>query len=162
MGYTFTIGNAVPEFSKDYGELSARWVVEAETHQNAPTFPNDNMTGCGNSRSPSYIVWADFCRNTGLSDLFYDERGNLHAGHPGCAILKRADLDRVKEAREAWQKKATLPPGFEGYPEYNKETQTWESSDVGMYDAILARLIWLEWWMEWALDNCETPAIQNT
>lgn len=162
MGYNFTIGNAVPEFRNEDGELSARWVVEGASSDDAPTFPNDDATGNGNGRSPSYSVWADFCRDTGLYDLFYDERGHLHAGHPGCVMLKRSDLERVKEARDEWQKKATLPPGFAGYPEFNKEKQEWEHADDGKYDGALARLIWMEWWMAWALDNCETPAIQNT
>ena len=31
----------------------------------------------------------------------------------------------------------------------------------GTFDPVLARLIWLEWWMAWALKNCTTPAIHN-
>ena len=162
MGYTFTIGNAVPEFSKDDGELSARWAVASAEHQDAPTFPNDTMTGNGNSRSPSYSAWAEFCRDAGIYDLFYDERGHLHAGHPGCAMLARSDLERVRAALAARQNKATLPPGFCGFPEFNQESQQWECADDGKYDSTLARLIWLEWWIAWALENCETPAIQNT
>jgi len=162
MGYTFTIGNAVPEFSKDYDELSARWVVNSESSDNAPTFPNDEMTGNGNSRSPSYSGWSDFCREAGIYSLFYDDRGNLHAGHPGCVMLKQSDLALVKEAKESWHRIATKPPGFSGYPQYNHVNKQWEEPDAGKYDSTLARLIWLEWWIAWALDNCETPAIQNT
>jgi hypothetical protein len=161
MGYTFKIGNAVPEFSKDDGYLRAEWVVEPTALDDAPTFPNDSMTGNGNDRSPSYSVWADFCRDTGILDVFYDERGHLHAGHPGCVMLKRSDLERVREARVAWEKTATLPPGFEGWPVYDDATKTSTTPDEGKYDPYLARLIWLEWWMAWALDNCETPAIEN-
>lgn len=112
MGYTFKIGNAVPKFSKDDGYLSARWVVEPMRRDDAPTFPHDEMTGNGNDRSSSYNVWSEFCKATGIYDVFYDERGHLHAGHPGCVMLKRSDLERVKEAREAWQKTSTLPPGW--------------------------------------------------
>lgn len=162
MGYTFSIGNAVPEFSKDDGELFARWVVEDATHPDAPTFPNDTATGNSNSRSPSYSAWIGFCSEAGIYDLFYDARGHLLAGHPGCVMVTPNDLAKVREAREVRQKKATLPPGFEGYPEFNKDTQVWETPDEGKYDATLARLIWLEWWMDWALKHCETPAIQNT
>lgn len=161
MGYTFKIGNAVPEFSKDDGYLSARWVVEPMRRDDAPTFPHDEMTGNGNDRSPSYSAWSEFCKATGIYDVFYDERGHLHAGHPGCVMLKRSDLERVKEAREAWQKTSTLPPGFEGWSVYDEATKTSTTPDEGKYDYQLARLIWLEWWMAWALDNCETPAIEN-
>jgi hypothetical protein len=24
-----------------------------------------------------------------------------------------------------------------------------------------ARLVWLEWWVRWALDNCKVPVIYN-
>jgi hypothetical protein len=152
MGYTFTIGNAVPEFSKEDGDLSARWVVDGKTLPEAPEFPNDIMTAKGNSRSPSYSGWHEFCQTAGIYDVFYDERGRLHAGHPGCVLLTEADYERVKGALAAWRTKATKPPGFVG----------WNGEDEGKYDHTLARLIWLEFWMRWALDNCETPAIQNT
>jgi hypothetical protein len=152
MSYTFTIGNAVPEFSKDDGDLSARWVVEGKTLPEAPEFPHDTMTGQSNRRSPSYSGWHEFCKAAGVYDVFYDERGNLQAGHPGCAMLTESDYERVKVALAAWRTHATKPPGFSG----------WNNEDEGKYDHVLARLIWLEFWMRWALDNCETPAIQNT
>jgi hypothetical protein len=127
----------------------------------APTFPNDEMTGNGNSRSPSYTGWLEFCQETGIYDVFYDERRHLHAGHPGCVMLTRSDLDRVQEARISWQKNSSLPPGFAGWPVYDQQTGVSRSTDEGKYDCQLARLIWLEWWMAWALDNCVTPAIEN-
>jgi hypothetical protein len=30
------------------------------------------------------------------------------------------------------------------------------------YDGNLARLRWLEWWVDWALKNCKLPAVGNT
>jgi hypothetical protein len=30
-----------------------------------------------------------------------------------------------------------------------------------LYDADLARLIWLEYWIDWAIHRCETPAIEK-
>lgn len=162
MGYTFTIGNAVPRHSKDHGELYAGWEVEGATHPDAPTFPNDDMTGNSNSRSPSYTAWHDFCRQAGIFSVFYDDRGHLHAGHPGCVMIAPDELTEVQMALERYRTKATLPPGFSGWGVFNKETRAWDNPDEGKYDACLARLIWLEWWMRWALENCETPAIQNT
>lgn len=162
MGYTFTIGNATPEFTKDEYGLWARWVVAGATSPEAPTFPNDGMTGNSNERSPGYSAWAGFCREAGLYDFFYDERGRLHAGHPGCIQITEADHAVVKVALDRCRARATLPPGFSGWGKYNEQTGEYETPDEGKYDATLARLIWLEWWMRWALDNCETPAIQNT
>ncbi len=162
MGYTFTIGNAVPEFSKDDGYLRAEWVVQPASSDAAPTFPHDDLTGNSNSRSPSYIVWLEFCNEAGIHDVFYDDRNNLHAGHPGCIMITPEDLANVRLARTARQVASTKPPGFDGWEQFDPETQQWSAPDEGKYDPILARLIWLEWWMDWALANCETPAIQNT
>lgn len=161
IGYTFIIGNAVPEFSKDKGNLQARWVVQPMQHPDAPTFPNDETTGNGNIRIQDYSVWHVFCRATGINDVFYDEDGYLHAGHPGCRMLNPIDLERAKEARRKWQKKSTLPPGFDGLHVRDKKSGYVHTLDKGKYDAHLARLIWLEWWFKWALENCETPAIEN-
>jgi hypothetical protein len=154
MGYTFSIGNAVPDFDRDYfPELSARWVVEYASHENAPVFPGDEMTGNGNGRSPSYTVWSDFCRQTGLYGFFYDERDRLRACHPGCIGLTKEDADIVSACLKKYKKQATLPPGFEDGFTYDGPAN---------FDYHLARLMWLDFWVRWAIENCETPAIQNT
>lgn len=163
MGYNLTIGNAVPEFSKDYGELSARWVVPFVKLPDAPTFPNDDLTVNSNGRSPSYIGWSDFCDEVGLKRLFYDESDGLLRPHPGCKLLTVAHHTEVLAALQRRQTISARPPGFPGESTYNKETQTWEPPpDADKYDPQLARLLWLEWWMRWALANCETPAFENT
>lgn len=153
MGYTFTIGNAIPMHNKtDFPDLYARWEIEGAHDEHAPTFPNDDLTGNGNSRSPSYSVWDDFCRTVGLYDFFYTPSGRLHAGHPGCIGITPHDVEFVSAALSRYRGRATLPPGFE---EYHYQGQP-------RFDAHLARLIWLEWWMRWAVEYCETPAIENT
>ncbi len=154
MGYTFTIGNAVPVHSKEYfPELSASWEVESATSDQSPSFQNDELTGNSNSRSPSYTAWADFCRTVGLYEFFYTPDGHLFAGHPGCLGITQEDAALVTAALHRYQAHAVLPPGFEGWGDYTGPPR---------YDAHLARLLWLEWWMRWAVENCETPAIQNT
>lgn len=151
MGYTFTIGNAVPKFSKDcFPDLEAYWDIDGLTRDDAPSFPND--TDQRNMRSPSYSVWHNFCKNTGLYQLFYNEDGNLWANHPGCVGITKEDADIVSAALAKYKLTATLPPGFE---------EGWNHTGPANYDYDLARLIWLEWWMRWAVENCETPAIQN-
>lgn len=149
MGYNIIIGNATPEFSKEYDELWAGWHCEVISLPDAPTFPGDEMTGNSNLRSPSYGVWGDFCRHAGIYDVFYDKRNSFRGGHPGCIVLKKSDLERIREARIKIERVSTLPPGF-------------NDGDEEKYDSTLARLIWLEWWMDWALTNCETPAIENS
>lgn len=152
MGYTLVIGNAEPQFdSQSFPELYARWKCVMTSHPDAPMFPGDEMTGRGNTRSPSYTVWADFARATGIYDLLFDD-GTLRGGHPGCYGLTREDSERITAALGEYQAKATLPPGFEG----------WRYDGPPRYDYHLARLIWLDWWVRWAVENCETPAISNT
>ena len=154
MGYTFTIGNAEPEFSKEYfPELYATWVVSSISMENAPSFPND-VSNNKNSRSPSYITWADFCRSTDIWSIFFDERGRLHAGHPGCIGITKEQVDFVSKKLSNYRTNSKLPPGFERFDgDYIDGPRN--------YDYHLARLIWLEWWMRWAVENCETPAIMN-
>jgi hypothetical protein len=152
MGYTFTIGNAEPKFHKDdFPYLHAEWDVDGATSDDAPTFPNDEMTANSSQRSPSYTVWADFCRALGITDVFYDTQGHLHAGHPGCQGITKEMLGVVSARLAAYRARSSLPPGFED----------WHYEGPPRYDYHLARGIWLEWWMKWALENCETPAIAN-
>lgn len=154
MGYTFVVGNAKPTHDKDdFPYLRARWEVDIKTLKSAPTFVNDEMTGNSNSRSPSYTVWAEFARATGLYEFFFDDRGHLHAGHPGCVGITQEDADLVTAALNRYKSKAVHPPGFSDW--YGK------TPDDKPVDAHLARLIWLEFWMQWAVKNCKTPAIQN-
>lgn len=153
MGYTFTIGNAIPVHDKtDFPYLTASWEVEPTCDALAPTFINDTMTGNSNVRSPSYSVWSNFCHATGLYEFFFTPDGHLHAGHPGCCGITKEDVKTVTTALNRYQHAAVLPPGFEKI-EYNGPPN---------YDYHLARLMWLEWWMRWAVEHCETPAIQNT
>jgi hypothetical protein len=153
MGYTFRIGNAVPKHSKeDFPYLHAKWEVEPATDPQAPTFLNDEMTGNGNSRSPSYTVWANFCREAGIYGLFYDERGHLLAGHPGCIGIDQDFADGIALALRRVRAASTLPAGF----------TDWNYEGPDIVDATLARLMWLDFWVRWALEYCETPAIQNT
>jgi len=165
MGYDIRIGNAVPVHSKEDGQLYATWSVEPEAHEDAPTFPNDEMTRNTNSRHPSYSGWDNFCRDADIHSLFYNKEyhDGLFDQHPGCVLLTQDHYTTVAVALENRRRVATLPAGFAGYPEFNTATQKWDPhSDEGKYDATLARLIWLEYWIKWALENCETPAIENS
>jgi hypothetical protein len=93
MGYDLTIGEAemrVPSAEEvrerqcsPHIRVAAKGAVAAD----APTFPGDVMTGNSSSRSPSYSGWHDFCRETGLTELFHSEESGLLREHPGCAVL---------------------------------------------------------------------------
>ncbi len=167
MGYDIYIGNITMRPLEDDEETTEysrvingkvqyyKPVVEGMKHPDAPTFPNDEMTGNGNSRHPGYAGWAEFCRRTGLYALFFDKTDGLMREHPGCTQLDSEHYRLIRAALDKWR--YSHPDARPGFEEYSWERQI---EPVG-YDGILARLIWLEWWVKWALDNCEHAGICN-
>ena len=168
MSYSIYIGEAVigeidPDELKD-GYNHLRLEVEEVSLPDAPSFPGDVMTGNSNGRHPAYAGWDRFCKATGLHKLFFDSKNGLMREHPGCFVLTEKDAEDVKKAREKWQR------------EHPKSKSGWclcgETEACGHplrgerpkhvdLDGDLARLLWLEWWMKWALKNCKIPAIHN-
>lgn len=176
MGYNLTIGNAVPDMPTraqvDGDETrTPRWTVRAVTAPDAPMFLGESEA-CS-ERSPSYSGWAQFCRDTGLSSLFYGATRHARSDgiaeretcliqeHPGVALLRASDLDEVRAAIASWRARpwpteeriAGWDPTLEPFSEAKPDPR---------YDGHLARLLWLEFWIEWALRNCEHPALENT
>lgn len=149
MGYTITIGNATPWHEKDDG-LRAGWSVELVKHEGAPAF--GDPTDQENQRCPSYTAWADSMRALGLFDLFLHREEGLMRPHPGCNEITAGHVAMVKAAvLRRRESNGGRPAGF------------WEDDGIDNgNDPDLARGLWLEYWMEWAVANCETPAIQNS
>ena len=155
MGYTIKIGNAIPKFSKEHGELYAAWEVELVNKKDAPAF--GELNDFENQRWPSYTTWADSMRVLGLHSMFLSSNEGLMRSHPGCEIITDEHVAKVKDAIA--NRRATnggKPPGFWGY-----DTKSHTEFDNGN-DPHLARGIWLEYWMTWAVENCETPSIENS
>jgi hypothetical protein len=170
MGYDIAIGEARIRYHK--GDEHIDIDVVHTTHPDAPA--HCPYTGIGNSRSPSYTAWSDFCKDAGIYELFYgqgwsrDERRYLGCSedfhretpllseHPGAFALLPADLEYVRAARiRREQTNGGKPAGFWDYDIERGEI------DNGN-DHVLARLLWLEFWIDWALKNCEIPTIKNT
>lgn len=163
MGYNIHVGEAKPVFSTEYCELYARWRVNRIERPDAPCFPNDEMTGCSNSRYPSYSGWSDFCKEAGLYELFFCKEYGLIRSHPGCEMIQEHHLSKVKKALNNRIEVSCKDPGFTGVGKFSKKEQKWiPSPDKGRYDSILARLIWLDYWMTFAMENFEIPAIENS
>ena len=171
MGYTINIGSAEPEWPANLDEdVEPGWTVEGLAREDAPTFPGDEMTGNSSSRSPSYSTWANFCRETGLYDLFFGARYDgsteptrdvcLMRKHPGVAALRPADLLEIRHARIRWEAKPW--PTTERIAGWDP-TKAWNdnSEPDPRYDGNLARLLWLEWWVTYALENLKRPAVGN-
>jgi len=148
MSYDIYIGEAtfrIPEKSeiKDYNQIKV--TVNSVYLDEAPVFDDDGMTSNGNSRHPGYSQWANFVDKVGLNDLFFGD-GGLMSDHPGCSYITKEHVEQVKAALEKYKERfPDAKPGF-----------------LGNQDALLARLIWLEWWMGWAVKNCKVPAIFNS
>lgn len=144
MGYDIYIGEARVEVDQENGQIAVH--VKAHTEPNAPRFDNDPLTENGNHRHPSYSAWGEFAEMFGLSDLFFDPEFGLFRDHPGKVLLTEQHYEKIYAANRRYQ--AAYPHSKPGF-----------SDDlVGCH---LARGAWLEWWVRWALDNCQTPCISN-
>ncbi len=170
MGYTITIGGVeldqyarqdakecgwdIPEpmpsnlatLADEYGHLPQWLAVGTMRLPDAPTFEGDEITGNSNCRRPGYGVWMDFAHDTGLSDLFYAPGGIMEQSHT-MTVLNAGHLAIVQESLALWR--ATFPNEIIGWGE--------NATERGMD---FARLIWLEWWMRWAIEHCSVPAIE--
>lgn len=152
MGYSFTIGEGAFVETIEDGEPYSRWEVPEVRLSTAPVFDNDSLTGNSNSRHPSYTGWYEFCKKAGFEifNLFYTTprghtgEGTLIPRHPGGAKLEQKHLDVIRKVRIE-REKLGLVPGFADGQDY-----------------VLARLMWLEFWIDWALTNCKNPIFKNT
>lgn len=165
MSYDIYIGEAllrVPsaDSAEEWADTALNAHVLPHVEEGAPSFPGDSMTGRENHRHPAYGAWDEFLRQVGLYALFKDDDEGLMRHHPGCFLLRPRDLVAVRSALESW--KARAWPTEERIPGWDPKFKLGDSGEPDpRYDAILARLIWLEWWFAWALNNCRVPAIYN-
>lgn len=143
MGYDIVIGERV-RAGRDAKECGREFEVERVELAHAPCFDLDDLTGHSNHRAPSYTVWGQFADEVGLHDFFFGTSGVMR-DHPGVELLAEAHLKTVRKAVERWGRSHQLPPG-------------WGQGQ----DPQKARLIWLEWWIDWALRTCKVPAIENS
>lgn len=143
MGYTITIGELEvatrPEDALECSGIS--FDAKGERHDGAPAF--GEPTDFTNSRWPSYSAWHNFAENCGIYDLLFCE-GHLIGGHPGVRLVTKEMLDVVTNARHLMQQ--TIP----------------ELVPTLKCNSDYCRLLWLEYWMTWALANCKTPVIANS
>lgn len=148
MGYTITIGELDVRKQPDDGLdcCCISFGAGGTSHNTAPAF--GEPTDYTNSRLTSYITWSNFMQDTGLYDAFFTERGYLIGGHPGVRLVTKDLVDCVSVALTSYKNQNA---GLEPRLDEGKEAQGW-----------LCRLIWLDYWLKWSLDNCQTPVIANS
>lgn len=168
MSYDIYIGEAhleAPDPNDGPEENCFRVDVESVVRTDAPSFPGDKMTGQGNSRHPGYSQWTDFCRKTGLYELFFNKSTGLMRKHPGAFRLLGEHQGTVAVALECWMRDHPgARPGWCECPSCNPLRDR-DAADKQQkhedLDGDLARLIWLDWWIRWAMANCDCPTIYN-
>lgn len=149
MGWDIYIGEAV-QVDNDEEEIHELQVLRW-TERAAPTFPNDELTANSNHRAPSYTVWDTVMREVGLGELFFNSSTGLMRTDSICTPITAAHLHEVQAALLRWR---------ERYPQALPRFGGWHSAGgASDEDAALARLVWLEWWMRWALEQCSNPAL---
>lgn len=145
MGYDIYIGSPVEyiewvdsHIAPDGTEVKNYALYDGivkEYHPAAPAFEGDGLSAHRNGRHPSYGGWAEFAQVSGLDDLFFDEENGMMVEHPGIVYILPDDYAQVRDALARWkQAHPGASPGF-----------------MDGEDPILARLIWLDWWMYYAL-----------
>ena len=147
MGYLITIGELhVGKNPGDGIDCSCIFFsAKAVSHESAPAFVEP--TDFTNSRLISYSAWSNFLEYAGLYDAFFFN-GRLIGGHPGVRLVTKDLLELIQESKSRMEQSNPPPVAImENYTEKN-----------GYY----CRIIWLEYWCKWALENCETPVIANS
>ncbi len=145
MSYSFKIGNAEIDCDLDDGYIGL--IIKEVRHDNAPAF-GEPLSDFINCRCPDYTDWREFCEFTFLTDLFYENCGGILRDNPGIILLTRGHQKEINDAYQNFFKKYPhSKPGFET----DSEPDRWH-----------VRLVWLKYWVDWAIENCGYPAFQNS
>ena len=163
MGISIRIGEAVLKerdwYEDDNDDIYfCYYDVDDMCLDEAPDLLNDDFVRNSNCRLPACTAWVEFTKETGLYEFFFNKETGLFSPLYGCAAFDKKDVEVVQQALKARQQYADehgLVPGFEpGDPEERKNFKI-------KIDPTLLRLIWLEFWMNWAINNCKNPAITS-
>lgn len=142
MSVRITIGE-IEEILDDDGPFELIKVIKVQKSDEAPIFVGENPD-YEQLNTKSSICWPEFCQEGLIYGLFYNRHTGLFKT-TGVYNLTTEHLNLVSIKRVMREERIKKPPGF--------------GSDI--YDPVLARLIWLEYWIEWALEKCQNPGIEN-
>lgn len=151
MGYHIYIGEPSVKLCREdsLGMLVPTIVVQMERSYDAPYFDNDDLTEKTNYRAPSYNGWEEFTKESDLHHLFYNAETGLMTKNPGAALLNTHHLAEVKHAIAKWAIR-------------RKEESMGIAGFALNQDRVAANLMWLEYWIKWALEYCTTPVFYTS
>lgn len=158
MGYNLTIGEMNIEYNNDDDCPQVRPRAMGEGHEGAPSF--GEPTDCTNSRWPSYGSWSDSMTFIGLEGMFYDTKNrddSILQDHPGCIPLTQKHRKEVNAAMVEY--KIKYPNAI---PTYGNPKGWDEDPDNPDENSYMTRLVWLHYWINWAMDNCKQPVFENS
>lgn len=170
MGYTLRIGELKVSYENDEDEPRIDLKAMPARHDDAPAF--GEPTDYENQRWPSYTAWAEFARDFGLYELFFGQSVGsrdivrddaLLRQHPGCVPLTERHRREINAALEAWKRRyPDATPTFGRPPPEGAHPLMWEDPDNPEENGKMTRIVWLAYWVNWALDNCTRPVFENT
>jgi len=163
MGYTVAIGDLKhhePEYDEDRHEFLYTTGAVYTTHVDAP---NEAYLGRCNTRSPTYSVWSEVCNDLGLKGLLNNSPTSSKGFNAKEVIM--IDEEFVKEFTILAELFRKNNPTI--VPKYTDDTpDTTDTTDEEMKYMVLCgsmvRLVWLEFWIDWAVKNCKTPVMVTT
>lgn len=175
MGYTIMVGNGVfaPDDDATHLDDSCIQIEPAELDE-APRL--DRVNPGRNTSWPSYSAVSERAGVLGLHDLFLGPEGLLRP-HPGVVRLTQEHADVLSTALHDLRAQhddieprfltdeELYNPGPNGEPPgilYGRREYDWATSRKHSLMVALAWLIWFEFWVGWAVENCKLPAIKNS
>jgi len=158
MGYSITIGELEIETHDDDGLDCTGLSFDAVgvSRDEAPAF--GEPTDYTNSRWPSYTSWSNCLRDAGIYDLFFDN-GHLIGGHPGVRLVTKEFVEEFKKRKQVFEQK--YPNVQPTYGENHKGVFGEVDEDNPEENSVYCRVVWLDYWLTWALENCKVPVIAN-
>lgn len=157
MGYNITIGEL--EISKEPDDgldcPCLYFHAKGTRRDDAPAF--GEPTDYTNQRWPGYDSWSDVLSHADMYDLFFED-GRLIGGHPGVRLVTPELVTVVGVRKADFERRYPHVVATYGDPPSHMEEDPSNPPENETY----CRVVWLDYWLRWALENCETPVIANT
>lgn len=137
------IGNAIlANHNVDADDVMPSWRMEESLADTAPSIFGDNNKT--NTITCCVSTWEKFCQKADIHELFF-----TNGTSRGIVKLKQRHLEIVSNALVTSRNSGLIRSSWN-----DPENPNWLK-----YNGVTERLTWIEYWMKWAIANCETPAV---